>query len=208
MLNRSLNPLPAAVVSLGPISRRLPARLHGARYRAVMLTRYLAPRALCQVCETGLAQLAAGEGRAWRPLEPTESPCVMGTETENHGNCRWRTSLSRREAGKLHITPADIQDRDGAAELLRQTRRLFPFVERIIGDAGYQGPKMAASVARTGRWTLEIVRRCDRHCFWSCPNDGSSNGAWRGSATTVAWRVTTNATPAPPLRLSASRAFG
>jgi hypothetical protein len=29
-------------------------------------------------------------------------------------------------------------------------RRLFPFVERIIDDTGYQGPKMAATVARTG----------------------------------------------------------
>ena len=67
------------------------------------------------------------------------------------------------------VHPADIQDRDGAAELLRRTRRLFPFIERIIGDAGYQGAKMAASVARTGRWTLEIVRRCDRHRFVVLP---------------------------------------
>jgi TonB family protein len=47
------------------------------------------------------------------------------------------------------VHPADVQDRDGAEPLLRQARRLFPFVERLIGDAGYQGPKMAAAVART-----------------------------------------------------------
>jgi hypothetical protein len=40
------------------------------------------------------------------------------------------------------VHPAHVQDRDGAEPLLRQARRLFPFVERIIGDAGYQGPKM------------------------------------------------------------------
>ncbi|MEO3476025.1 transposase, partial [Roseomonas sp. CAU 1739] len=51
----------------------------------------------------------------------------------------------------------------------RQTRRLFPFVERIIGDAGYQGPKMAAAVARTGTWNMEIARRCDRHRFVVLP---------------------------------------
>ena len=28
--------------------------------------------------------------------------------------------------------PADVQDRDGAFDLLRQTRRRFPFVERIF----------------------------------------------------------------------------
>jgi hypothetical protein len=48
------------------------------------------------------------------------------------------------------VHPANVQDRDGAESLLRQARRLFPFVERIIGDAGHQGPKMAAAIARTG----------------------------------------------------------
>ncbi|MDB5963882.1 MAG: family transposase, partial [Polaromonas sp.] len=38
-----------------------------------------------------------------------------------------------------------------------QARRLFPFVECIIGDAGYQGPNMAAAVARTGIWKIEIA---------------------------------------------------
>ncbi|TDH60594.1 hypothetical protein E2C06_21380 [Dankookia rubra] len=46
---------------------------------------------------------------------------------------------------------------------MRQARRQFPFLERFIGDAGYQGPKMAAAMARTGTWSLQIVRRCDRH---------------------------------------------
>jgi transposase len=67
------------------------------------------------------------------------------------------------------VHPADVQDRDGAEPLLRQARGLFPFVERLIGDAGYQGPKMAAAVRRTGSWTLEIVRRCDRHRFVVLP---------------------------------------
>jgi transposase len=62
-----------------------------------------------------------------------------------------------------------VQDRDGAEPLLRQARRQFPFLERVIGDAGYQGPKMAAAMARTGTWSLEIVRRCDRHRFVVLP---------------------------------------
>lgn len=67
------------------------------------------------------------------------------------------------------VHPANVQDRDGAEALLREARRTFPFVERVIGDAGYQGPKMEAAVARTGTWTLEIVRRCDRHRFVVLP---------------------------------------
>jgi len=67
------------------------------------------------------------------------------------------------------VHPASVQDRDGAETLLREARRTFPFVERVIGDAGYQGPKMEAAVARSGTWTLEIVRRCDRHRFVVLP---------------------------------------
>jgi transposase len=61
----------------------------------------------------------------------------------------------------ITVHPANVQDRDGAAGLLRQTRRAFPFIEVIFADAGYQGPIMADTVARTGRWRLEIVKRND-----------------------------------------------
>ena len=45
---------------------------------------------------------------------------------------------------------ADVQDRDGAFDLLRRARRLFPFVKRIFADGGYAGAKMALVVSRTG----------------------------------------------------------
>jgi hypothetical protein len=32
----------------------------------------------------------------------------------------------------------------------RRTRRLFPFIERIYGDGGYQGPKAARAVEWAG----------------------------------------------------------
>jgi hypothetical protein len=38
------------------------------------------------------------------------------------------------------VHPACVQDRDGAYALLRRSRRLFPFVETIFADGGYQGP--------------------------------------------------------------------
>ena len=58
----------------------------------------------------------------------------------------------------MSILPADIQDRDGTRDLLRRVRRRFPFIERIFADAGYQGPKMAKTIAATGSWTIEIVK--------------------------------------------------
>jgi len=67
------------------------------------------------------------------------------------------------------VHPASVQDRDGARELLRKARPRFPFIERIFADAGYQGPKMASIVARTGCWKMEIVKRSDRHRFIVLP---------------------------------------
>ena len=44
------------------------------------------------------------------------------------------------------VHPAQVQDRDGAEPLLHQARRQFSFIERVIGDAGYHGPKIAAAI--------------------------------------------------------------
>jgi len=52
---------------------------------------------------------------------------------------------------------------------LRTARRLFPFIDRIFADAGYQGPKMAKAVADTGCWNIEIVKRSDAHRFVVLP---------------------------------------
>jgi transposase len=60
------------------------------------------------------------------------------------------------------VHPANIQDRDGVSLLLdKRTRRLFPFVERVYADGGYQGPKAAQAAARTGTWIIAIVKRLD-----------------------------------------------
>jgi transposase len=68
------------------------------------------------------------------------------------------------------VHPADLQDRDGARLVLdRRTRRLFPFIERIFADAGYQGPQAAAAIAKSGTWKLEIVKRSELHRFVVLP---------------------------------------
>jgi transposase len=60
------------------------------------------------------------------------------------------------------VHSANLQDRDGAALVLnRKTRALFPFICRIFADAGYQGPRVAATAASSGNWIVEIVRRDD-----------------------------------------------
>ena len=59
------------------------------------------------------------------------------------------------------VHAGNVQDRDGAEDLLRRTRQRFPFIEVIYADGGYRGPRMAATVAATGAWRLEIVKRND-----------------------------------------------
>ena len=54
----------------------------------------------------------------------------------------------------MSVHAGDIQDRDGAHDLLRQARRRFPFIERIFADGGYQGPKMAKTVADLHRFVI------------------------------------------------------
>ena len=68
------------------------------------------------------------------------------------------------------VHPANLQDRDGVGLVLdRRTRRLFPFVECIFADAGYQGPRVAQAAASTGRWVVEIVKRNELHKFVVLP---------------------------------------
>ena len=113
-----------------------------------------------------------------------------GGWTRGEPNCRDHSALDPKgyDAGKkvtgrkrhilvdtlglllgVSVLPANVQDRDGGRDLLREARRRFPFVERIFADAGYQGPKMAKAVARAGCWKIEIVNRSDLHRFVVLP---------------------------------------
>ena len=68
------------------------------------------------------------------------------------------------------VHPADVQDRDGARRVLdARARRLFPFIKTIFADAGYQGRKAAAAIAKSGTWKLEIVKRNELHRFVVLP---------------------------------------
>jgi hypothetical protein len=55
----------------------------------------------------------------------------------------------------LEPHPASIQDRDGGGPLLRVSRRIFPFIQRVFADSGYAGEK----VAKATLIAVEIVRK-------------------------------------------------
>jgi putative transposase len=59
------------------------------------------------------------------------------------------------------IHAADIQDRDGAPEVIKALRLRFPWLRHIFADGGYAGPKLAQALVGHGEWTIEIVKRSD-----------------------------------------------
>ena len=60
------------------------------------------------------------------------------------------------------VHPANIQDRDGGILVLSTMFGLYPFLEKLFADSGYQGPKFRTAVAKAlPRLSVEIVKRSD-----------------------------------------------
>ncbi len=75
-----------------------------------------------------------------RPCERLFGQCAgrqgskrLGTQTQ--APCAGR----RRRAWPRARNPASIQDRDGGGPLMRVSRRIFPFIQRVFADSGYVG---------------------------------------------------------------------
>jgi transposase len=66
------------------------------------------------------------------------------------------------------VTPASVQDRDGARPLLWRRRGNCRHVELAWADAGYAG-KLAAWAADTLHLVIVIVRKRDPHAFEVLP---------------------------------------
>ena len=59
------------------------------------------------------------------------------------------------------ICAADIQDRGGAALVLKDVGQSFPFLRHVFADGGYAGDKLKDALAKIGTWSLEIIKRSD-----------------------------------------------
>ena len=62
-------------------------------------------------------------------------------------------------AARVHT--ADIQDRDGAPDVLTSIRSGFPWLRHVFADGGYAGDKLRDAMAGRGDWTIEIIKRSD-----------------------------------------------
>ena len=61
----------------------------------------------------------------------------------------------------LQVHPADVQDRDGAVDLLASIRSLCPWLRHVFADGGYAGEKLRNAMTGLGSWTFEIIKRSD-----------------------------------------------
>ncbi len=84
-----------------------------------------------------------------------DSQNVKIKESGGSGGCgagkkitgRKRHALGDTDGHGLILRPhrASIQDRDGAGAVLESSRRSFPFLARVFGDAGYAGERVAGA---------------------------------------------------------------
>ena len=61
------------------------------------------------------------------------------------------------------VHPADVQDRDGGILVMATLFGMFPFLQKLFADGGYQGPEFATALAKVRpHLQVDIVKRSDR----------------------------------------------
>ena len=90
-------------------------------------------------------------------VKTTEAGGPRGYDAGKKVNGRKRHALVDTDGRGLVLEPhpASIQDRDGGGPLMRASRRIFPFIQRVFADSGYAGEKFAKATLIA----VEIVRK-------------------------------------------------
>ena len=118
--------------------------------------------------------VVAARELADRAAEPTAGviDSQSAKTTESGGICGYDAG-KKTKGRKRHIVTdvlglllmivvhaANIQDRDGAPDLLKAAGKKFPCLRHIFADGGYAGDKLRQAMG--DEWTLETVKRPDK----------------------------------------------
>ena len=118
----------------------------------------------------------AGREPEGREASPTAGAIdSQGVKATESGGVRGFDAGKKAKGRKRHIVAdtlgpmvglavhgADVQDRDGAPELLKSIRARWPWLRPVFADGGCAGPKLKDAMSRFGDWTIEILKRSDR----------------------------------------------
>ncbi|QHD68359.1 IS5 family transposase [Sphingobium yanoikuyae] len=97
-------------------------------------------------------------------VKTTESGGISGYDAGKKVKGRKRHILTDTCGFLIFILvhAADIQDRDGAVDVLVAIRKRFPWLRHIFADGGYAGDKLRSALVGMGKWTIEIIKRSDK----------------------------------------------
>ena len=97
-------------------------------------------------------------------VKTTESGGISGFDAGKKVKGRKRHILTDTCGFMLFVLvhAADIQDRDGAPDVLKAIRFRFPWLRHVFADSGYAGDKLRQALEGHGDWTLEIIKRSDK----------------------------------------------
>ena len=117
-----------------------------------------------------VAWVRVAEGR-----EPTPIAAIIDSQsvkTTEAGGPRGYDAGKKIKGRKRHIVTdtlgnmlegvvhgGDVQDGDGAPDLIERSCDAYPTLTRLFADGGYAGQKLEMAVAHIDRLTIEIVRR-------------------------------------------------
>lgn len=113
----------------------------------------------------------ARASRAGSGANRRDCRCAIGQDGES-GGPRGYDAGKKVKGRKRHITlglpiecqitPADVQDRDALAPILRAVKRKNPWVKVAFADGGYNGDEAQRAAFEASRIEVVVVKRTDK----------------------------------------------